>query len=124
MRLFIIEMPNDCWNHITITANKEELETLIQKEFSKYDNKDLFSISEKGAEGVRIRLWSAWYPQIEWLESLLTNYPSCWVKNEWIVEDGQAGIWIGTAREGEKEVRQFIWDDMCWEEIAHRFRES
>jgi hypothetical protein len=38
------------------------------------------------------------------------------------VEDGEAGTWIGTAREGEKVVKQLMWDDMSIEESAYRFR--
>ena len=117
-------MPNDCWNYMTITANNDDLAKLLAEEFVKYENKELFSISQVGKEAVKFRIWSAWHPDFDWLESLLTKYPSCWVKDTWIVEDGQAGVWIGTARKGEKEIRQFLWDDMCLEEEMHRFREE
>ena len=118
-------MPNDCWNHITITADKDELSQLMENEFTKYQQREeneIFSISQRGDQAVRIRIWSAWHPDFQWLESLLTKYPSCWVKDEWNVEDGQAGVWLGTAREGKKEIRQFLWEDMSIEEEAYRFR--
>ena len=109
---------------MTITANKDDITKLLAEEFVKYENKELFSISEVGQEAAKFRIWSAWHPDFDWLESLLTKYPSCWVKDIWIVEDGQAGVWIGTERKGEKEIRQFLWDDMCIEEEAHRFRKD
>ena len=116
-------MPNDCWNHITITADKDDLIQIMKNEFAKYEGKEeIFSISQRGDEAVRLRIWSAWHPDFQWLESLLRKYPSCWVKNEWTVEDGQAGVWLGTVREGKEEIRQFLWEDMSIEEEVYRFR--
>ena len=116
-------MPNDCWNHITITADKDDLTKLMANEFAKYQGEEeIFSISQRGDEAVRLRIWSAWHPDFELLKGLLRKYPSCWVKNEWTVEDGQAGVWLGTAREGKEEIRQFLWEDMSIEEEVYRFR--
>ncbi len=114
-------MPNDCWSHITITASKSDLNKLLETEFVDAPEHG-FNIRHRGLEGVILNLLSAWSPDFVWLESLLTKYPTCWVKNEWKEEGGQAGVWIGTQRHGDLKIDRFDWDDMCIEEDAHRFR--
>lgn len=114
-------MPNDCWSHITITASREELAELMNNEFP--DTPDwAFRVKHRGLEGVIFDLWSAWYPDFAWLTSLLTKYPTCWVKNEWKEEGGNAGVWIGTKRYGIVKIERLDWDDMCLEEDNYRFR--
>lgn len=114
-------MPNECWNYITITATKEELAELIDREFNSY-TEDTFEILRRGSEAIEFKLWTQWHPNFEWLESLLTIYPSCWIKNYWSVEDGQAGIWIGTVKQGKSDIRSFGWEEMSIEEEMYKFR--
>ena len=114
-------MPNDCWNYIMLTANADELSAFLREEIEIPEKRH--TIERRGVEAVRFSLWSAWKPDFDWLESLLTKYPSCWIKNEWIVEDGEAGTWIGTARTGEKVISRMVWDDMSVEEAVYRFRD-
>ena len=114
-------MPNDCWNYVMLTADEKELTAFLRDEFRDIP-KEKMIIKLRGLEAVRFKLWSPWKPDFDWFEALLVKYPSCWIKNEWIVEDGEAGTWIGTARNGQKTIRQLMWDDMSIEESAYRFR--
>jgi len=82
------------------------------------------TIKARGVEGVMLKLWSRWQPDFEWLDRLIVQYPSSWIKNEWSEEGGNAGVWIGTMRSGTKVVQRLEWDDMCLEENAHRFRQQ
>jgi len=113
-------MPNDCWSNLTITASKDELDTLLNNEF-----KDVpawaIKIDERGKGGVRLSLWSAWAPNLKLLETLIEKYPSCWIKNIWSEEGGTAGVWVGTKKRGKKDIKQLTWDDMCEEELFYRF---
>jgi len=115
------QMPNNCWNYLTITGEEEELKNIIKEEFKSLPSNH-FNILQRGQEALKCKLWSAWHPNFEWLESLLEKYPSIWVKDIWTVEDGEAGAWIGTARSGKKEIRQLTWEDMSIEEEMYRFR--
>ena len=105
---------------MTITADAAELSKLLEKEFEDVPDWAL-KIKQRGVEAVVLSLWSRWQPKFEWLTSLLTEYPSCWVKNEWSEEGGQAGVWIGSTRSG---IQQLEWSEMCLEEKAHRFRST
>jgi hypothetical protein len=104
-----------------LTADEKELTAFLRDEFRDVP-KEKMIIKLRGLEAVRFKLWSPWKPDFDWFEALLVKYPSCWIKNEWIVEDGEAGTWIGTARNGQKMIRQLMWDDMSIEESAYRFR--
>jgi hypothetical protein len=114
-------MPNDCWNNLTITGNKADINKIADVEF-----KDVpewaFEIKKRGLEAVIIRLWSPWQPNYNRLEELIQTYKSCWIKNEWMEEGGSAGVWIGSYRSGEKLIQKMVWEDMCIEEEHKRFR--
>jgi hypothetical protein len=115
------KMPNDCWNYLTITADEEELAEILKEEF-KDNSPDNFTILQRGKEAVSCKMWSAWHPNFVWMEGLLEKYPTVWVKNTWSVEDGEAGVWVGTGRGGTKSIRQLTWEDMSIEEEFYRFR--
>ena len=117
-------MPNDCWNHITITCENreftEELNNLIinelkHKEDEKYVYHETVNMLKRGTRGIICSLWSDWNPDYEWLDSLLDKYPNCWIKNEWSEEGGFAGVWIGFVKNNEKIIKQLTWDDICLE---------
>jgi hypothetical protein len=114
-------MPNDCWNHMTITGNKSDIAKLIASEFLIVPSWCLQFI-KKREEGVIFKLWSPWKPDFPWLESLIDKYPSCWVKDEWNEEGGMAGVWVGTAREGVRDIKELSWRDLCLEEECYIFR--
>ena len=114
-------MPNDCWNNLTITGTSKEIDEFFATEVCDVPAW-VFTIQRRGVEGIQLRMWSDdGRPHYEWLESLLVQYPSCWIKNVWHEEGGKAGVWIGSKQNG---IRQFEWDDLCLEERAHRFRQS
>ena len=68
------------------------------------------TIQKKCFKGIIFQQLTAWKPQYEWLESLLTKYPNCWVKNEWNEEGGIAGVWVGSVKNGIQS--------MCWEDLS------
>jgi hypothetical protein len=107
-------MPNDCWNHLTITCdNPDELTELILNEIKDHHQS---VIRKRGEKGVIMRTWSPWAPDFVWLSQLLDKYPDCWIKNEWDEEGGMAGVWVGYVRKDEKVIKQMDWVDLCLEE--------
>ena len=114
-------MPNDCWNHITVTGSQEDIKRFQEVEF-KHGGEPIpewaLKIHQIGVEGLVFKLWSRWQPDFHWLNGLLEKYPSLWVKNSWNEEGGMEGVWIGS----KKGVKQMEWEGMCIEEAAHRFR--
>jgi hypothetical protein len=116
-------MPNDCWNHITLTGDEKDITTFVNTELKNIPEWALH-MKARGVKGLLFKLWTRWQPDFKWLEGLLTKYPSFWLKNEWNEEGGLAGVWIGTvAMNGTLEIKQLAWDDLCMEERAECFRE-
>jgi hypothetical protein len=123
-------MPNDCYNHVTITCENREfvkelndlvLNELQHKEDDHYVYHETVDMLKRGTRGIIFRLWSAWNPDDEWFESLLDKYPHCWVKNEWSEEGGLAGVWVGFVNNNEKRIQHLTWDDICIEGKACLF---
>ena len=129
-------MPNDCWNNITITVEDEdtlnllfntEIKPLIDIE-NDNDNdnerKGFITIKTRGKKGLYFTLWSSWYPDFLWLQSLITKYQTCWVKNEWSEEGGTAGVWVGTYSEDKDNlnIKSLEWDDLSIEGQYYYFR--
>lgn len=115
-------MPNWCWNHITITGERAVLDTLMKDEnlFSKDINDERIS-NETSGQGIEVfNMASRWLPEYQWLESLLDKYPDIWIKNVWYEEGGNEGVWIGTNRGEQKEIKRLEWEGMCIEEEHHR----
>ena len=112
-------MPNDCWNSMTIIADKGDLYALMAIEFKDVPEWAL-QIKRRGVEAVLLNLWSKWHPDFKWLEQLLVKYPSCWVKNDWSEEGGDAGVWIGCAKTGE--IKRLDWREFSIEENSYHFR--
>ena len=111
-------MPNECVNHVTITSSSEtDITTIITKEF---DSIPGFHIDQIGKRGIRVQFSTAWKPDFPWLQALLNVYPSCWIKNEWIVEDGKAGVWIGYHKDG-KHITSMEWEDISIEAEHYLF---
>jgi len=117
-------MPNDCWNHLTITASKEELTQILDDERFKAAPEWALKIKDRGVQGVVLNLWSRWQPDFEWLEGLIEKYKTAWIKNQWNEEGGCAGIWIGSMRTGEKIIKELDWEDLCLEEGSYLFRKE
>jgi len=74
-------------------------------------------IVKHGDKGMQVRFESAWKPDFEWLQSLNKRYNTWWIKNEWISEDGLAGVWIATGN----DIKDYQWNDLCLEEDHHYF---
>lgn len=124
-------MPNDCWNHVTITCQNPEavgelnnliINELKHKEDDKYVYHETVDMLKRGARGIIFDIWSAWNPNYGWLEGLLDKYPNCWIKNEWYEEGGFAGVWVGFVNNNnEKIIKDLQWDDICIEGKAYLF---
>jgi hypothetical protein len=116
-------MPNDCWNHITFTADTADLNSFMENEFNNVPDWAL-KIKVRGVGGVVLNLWSRWVPDFDWLERMVEQYPSAWLKNEWHEEGGSEGVWVGTKRSGTTVIRRMEWEGMCIEEEMHRLGEN
>ena len=110
-------MPNECKNHITITSKDPMVITTIQTYVV-----SSATIHKCGQKAIRFTYSTANVPDVDWMNSILTTY-TCWLKNEWIAEDGKAGVWIGTSMSGtkEKHSKQLEWDDLSVEEENYFF---
>ena len=113
-------MPNECINRVTITSSSEsDISTIFD---TILPGLRYLKMNQHGKLGIRVEFTTAWKPDYLWLQTLLSAYPSCWIKNEWIVEDGKAGVWIGYNR-GTQRISSMEWDDLSLE-AAHYFFES
>ena len=107
-------MPNDCTNHIIITSVSES----DMKEIVESEMKHMYiAVKQSSAKGIRFVITTAWTPNYSWMESIRTRYPSCWIKNEWVSEDGTAGVWIGN----KDEVKSLEWLDLSIEDEYYIF---
>lgn len=98
-------MPNVCTNYMTIvsTANDDILREL--KHLPK------LRIVKHGDKAMKVRYESVLKPDFDWLESLNKRYV-WWIKNEWISENGYAGVWIADGN----DIKRYEWDDLSLEE--------
>ncbi len=127
-------MPNDCWNEMTIVCLNEdvtgELKKLIMNELQykkddKYIYNNTININKKGRRGIHFNLLLPWSPDFEWLENLLNKYPNCWIKNEWNIECGLKGVWLGFIDTNKKVViKNMSWDDLSLEDKAYLFMDE
>ena len=119
-------MPNDCWNNITIICDTENtLDNLFSEYFKEKLNnekqledfeKGSIELKLKGPSGIILKLWSAWQPDYDLLNSILDKY-NVWIKNTWEEEGGDAGVFIGYKDDNNnKQIKDYRWKDMCLEE--------
>jgi hypothetical protein len=98
-------MPNECYNHITISSpTTDDIIELYEKELVKtkeqeeddtlYYYKNI-TIQKQTKKIIIFNQTTRWHPDYDWLEGLLIKYPNCWIKNVWHDEDALEGIWIG-----------------------------
>jgi hypothetical protein len=107
-------MPNDCTNHITITSESDiDIAVIHEVEMKSMS----ITIKQSSKNGIRFVITTAWTPNYSWMESIRARYPSCWIKNEWISEDGTAGVWIGN----KDEVKSLEWLDLSIEDEYYIF---
>jgi hypothetical protein len=61
--------------------------------------------------GLRVQFITAWFPSFKFIETLVDKYPLLWIKNEWISEDGNSGIWVGK----KDNIKFMMWEDLSIE---------
>ena len=116
-------MPNHCINTLTIRFNTEnQLYDFTNDYLENYEGAWDKKILKKGSRGVIVTHITGWEPDFQWLQSLLSTYSSCWIKNEWLEEGGYAGVWVGYYNvSGMKVVDEMKWVDLSIEEREFLF---
>jgi hypothetical protein len=108
-------MPNECYNHITITSRLGV--DHFMHDIEKLPN---VSINKCGKYAVRFEYVTACTADYIWLDSFLDKYASVWIKNIWNAEDGKAGVWIGYFND-DKYIKVLEWEDLSLEEEHYYF---
>ncbi len=108
-------MPNECSNHMTITSTCETDIVDILQEFS--DKIQNVSVTQSNKLAVMLDFITAWKPDIQFIDAIVDKYPLSWIKNEWISEDGKAGVWVGS----KNNIKYMDWDDLSIEDINFYF---
>ena len=130
--VLLINMPNECINRITITSKTRlDLDSITATIAANY----AIHVIQRGPYGIRLQVDTNWKPDYLWLQSLIDAFPSCWIKDEWIVEDGKAGVWIGYTSHWEspdgtrtplgstKRFSSTEWEDLSLEAENYFFNE-
>jgi hypothetical protein len=134
-------MPNDCWNHVTVYAPTDFIQTLVSIKQRFFDlvaqppaaipehehfGSDRFygyQVDQVGQEALQFRFVSAWKPPLRFFGLLLKEHPIHFLKVTWTVEDGSAGVMVGQRnKDGTHTMNSMTWDEGCLEEKAHRWR--
>jgi len=58
-------------------------------------------------------------PFHNYLRALLRTYPSCWMKNEYVSDDGSCGLWIAHFSNNEVIEQILNWNELSLEELCH-----
>jgi hypothetical protein len=121
-------MPNDCWNLYTVVGNPDDIQRLYQNELERLTTVAspcsgcVVQILKQTDKGIRFRFWSG-EPNKEWMERMLEEYPSLWMKNYWSEEGGYAGVIVGGMLYGTRyDIQELTWDDVVLEDEFHEFR--
>jgi hypothetical protein len=131
-------MPNWCWNHLTVTGDKKELQQFVEKstnahedkEFSfegtlpRGDRKDWYDwsignwgtkwdacephIENNDKEYFAVTFDSAWSPPIEWLKNIVHMFPKLYFTLEYD-ECGMCFAGIFEIQHNE------VYEDQCWD---------
>jgi hypothetical protein len=129
-------MPNDCVNHVTLYAGPSTIKHLVEAgpalaDLIVGDVGDLrlydYKVRQVGKEAMIFTITSAWVPANPLFEALIQQLDITFLKNEWYIEDGMAGVWIGESRGIDglvPKISALEWDEGCLEEKVHRFRNS
>ena len=104
-------MPNVCTNYMTIVSNANDD---ILRELKHIPT---LHIVKHGDKAMKVRFETTWKPDFDWLQSLNKRYNMWWIKDEWISEDGLAGVWIATGN----DVKRLDWDDLSLEDEHYLF---
>ena len=107
-------MPNNCVNYITLTSPIEfDITQIVRVDIPTIP---IVDVRQRGQKGIRFEYLTASKPNHEWRTKLLNKYPLCWIKHNWVLEDGSSGIWIGS-KKGHSTIE---WKDVSLEE-EHEF---
>jgi DNA-directed RNA polymerase subunit E'/Rpb7 len=102
-------MPNECSNHLTIVSDSEndiiEILKELQKEMPDATVKHISKL------GIKVSFITPCVNIFAFLNKIMDKYPLIWVKNEWISEDGKAGIYVGK----ENNIKLAEWEDLSFE---------
>lgn len=122
-------MPNDCWNVYTVIGNPDDIQRLYQNELERLTTTMspcsgcVVQVLKRTDKGIRFRFWSGELPNKEWMERMLGEYSSVWMKNYWSEEGGTAGVIVGGMLYGTRsEIQELTWDDVVLEDEFHEFR--
>ena len=108
-------MPNECSNHLTITSTCENDIVYILQDF--YDKIPNISVTQSNKLAAMLDFITDWKPDIQFIDAIVDKYPLSWIKNEWISEDGKAGVWVGS----KNNIKYMDWDDLSIEDINFYF---
>jgi hypothetical protein len=100
---------------MTITSTCETDIVDILQEFS--DKIQNVSVTQSNKLAVMLDFITAWKPDIQFIDAIVDKYPLSWIKNEWISEDGKAGVWVGS----KNNIKYMDWDDLSIEDINFYF---
>ena len=56
-------------------------------------------------------------PIYDYLKQLVIQHPKCWFKNEYITEDGDAGVWIGRMGPTGPTTQEVEWFELSEDDI-------
>lgn len=127
-------MPNDCVNHVTLYAGPRTIKRLVEAgpaiaDLVMSDCGDLrlyeYKVQQIGKEAIIFTVTSAWRPANALFHAMVLELDITFLKNEWYVEDGMAGVWIGESKGIDSllpKISLLEWDEGCLEEKVHRFR--
>jgi hypothetical protein len=59
-------------------------------------------------------------PFLNYLRQALQTYPLCWMKNEYIADDGSCGLWIGRFSNRILKEQILEWTELSLEELEYR----
>lgn len=108
-------MPNVCYNDLTITSCSEnDIIDILQALHQEIPNLDV-KLNRKF--GIKVNFITDWKPLFQFTETLINKYPSIWIKNEWIVEDGASGVFVGK----KNNIKYMDWDDLSNEDANFFF---
>ena len=97
----------NCINYLTIVSTSDYD---IIRELKHIPKLVIIKTSD---QAIRVRFPSA-TPDFDFLTSLYTRYNHWWIKNEWLSNDGRAGIWISDGTNYE-------WEDLSLDDDHYVF---
>ena len=121
-------MPNSCWNVFTIIGETDVIEQIYETELKQLEDiispedKPIIHFIKRSDTGIKFELYSKWEPDKEWINNLMSKYPSVFLKNEWSEEGGCAGVIVGgTLHNKVYPIKEMSWVDVPIEDEFHPY---